>query len=61
MEKLLKPQDVADWLSVSVKTLYSWSYLGKGPRVLKIEGALRYRRLDVERWLDERSSASAAA
>jgi excisionase family DNA binding protein len=51
---ILTPDDVAAWLRVSVKWLYDHTSRSK-PIVphLKLGGHLRFRRGDVERWLDE--------
>lgn len=41
-QKLLKEHDAAERLSVEVATLRRWRWAGKGPRFLKICGAVRY-------------------
>ncbi|NIL60058.1 helix-turn-helix domain-containing protein [Salinispora arenicola] len=33
-------------------TLYAWHSRGKGPRAIRVGNTLRYRRSEVERWLD---------
>ena len=43
---------LAAWLDIPTSTIYQWRYLGKGPRAYKIEGRVRYRRSDVEAWLE---------
>lgn len=55
-EPLLKIQQVAEWLSVSLSTLYHSSSTGDGPPKLKIGGGLRYKRCCVRAWIDEQSS-----
>lgn len=53
MDDLLKPTEVATYIQRSEKMLAQWRYLGRGPRYIKLEGGhIRYRRSDVEAWLD---------
>jgi len=52
-EPLLTADQVARWLGKPKATLYAWRSRGLGPRGIRVGNALRYRRLDVERWLDE--------
>ena len=48
---LLTIHDVAQWLTVKPTTLYSWVAQGKMP-ALKIHGIIRFRRDDIEAWLE---------
>jgi len=52
-EPLLTPDEVAELLHIPKATLYKWSHAQTGPMVLKVGRHLRYRRSDVEAWLDE--------
>lgn len=52
-DKLLKCPEAAEYLGVAVNTLYSWRHVGRGPRVIKVGNALRYRRSDVDAWLEQ--------
>lgn len=52
-EPLLTVDQVARWLGKPKATLYAWRSRGLGPRGIRVGNALRYRRADVERWLDE--------
>lgn len=54
MDTLLTAKDLADALSLSEVTLRIWRYEGKGPRYVKIGGAVRYREKDVEAWIASR-------
>lgn len=45
-------KEVARLLGKSVKTLQSWRGKGYGPRFLKIGHSVRYRRSDIEAWLE---------
>ncbi|MBX7159337.1 MAG: helix-turn-helix domain-containing protein [Acidimicrobiia bacterium] len=56
-EPLLSVQDVADWLGKPVGTLYQWRHTNRGPRGIKVGGHVRYRRSDVEAWLEDHADA----
>lgn len=49
--KLLKPQEVADWLGVKRKTLDVWRHKGTGPAFIKRFRRIRYQPEAVVRWL----------
>ena len=51
-DPLLTIDDVAAWLGKPKNTLYAWHSRGKGPRAIRVGNTLRYRRSEVERWLD---------
>jgi len=51
-ERLLTLEEVAEFLAVPVRTLYSWRYRGEGPPALKLGGLLRYDPVALRRWLD---------
>lgn len=51
-DQLLTPEDLAAELQVPVKTLYAWRYQSTGPRSIKVGRHIRYRRSDVETWLE---------
>jgi hypothetical protein len=40
--KLINEQEAARRLGLRIATLQRWRWAGKGPRFLKIEGAVRY-------------------
>jgi excisionase family DNA binding protein len=50
----MSPKDLADFLQVPVATVYMWNHKKKGPRASRVGRHVRYRRSDVEVWLDER-------
>lgn len=54
-EPLMSLQDVAVYLDIPEQTLYRWRHHGEGPRASKVGRHLRYRRADVEAWLDEQA------
>ena len=51
-ERLLTPDEVARWLGKPKATLYAWRSRGLGPRGIRVGNLLRYRRSEVEAWLD---------
>ncbi len=46
------PETLADYLDVPVRTVYSWNHSGTGPRPIRVGKHVRYRRADVEAWLE---------
>jgi excisionase family DNA binding protein len=51
-EPLLTPEQLSEELSIPVGTLYQWRYRKTGPPVLRVGRHLRYRRSQVDAWLD---------
>jgi excisionase family DNA binding protein len=51
--RLLKIVDLADYLGVSVETIYKWRSSGYGPRGAKMGKHLRWKFEDVEAWYEE--------
>lgn len=61
LERLLDIDEVAAYLRVSKHTLYKWRVNGGGPRALRYGKHLRWRRRDVETWLDSQYEDSPSA
>ncbi len=61
VDRLLGPRDVADWLDVPLQTVYAWRHRSEGPPGFKVGRHVRYRRADVEAWLDRQASNGSAA
>ena len=61
--RLLTEADVALEYGLRVNTLRSWRLTGRGPRFLKLGASVRYRRADLEAFLEScaRSSTSESA
>lgn len=55
--ELLTASEVATWLHVHVRTLHRIRERGEGPPAYRVGGAFRYRKADVEAWLEGRASA----
>jgi excisionase family DNA binding protein len=51
-DPLMTIDEVAAWLGKPKNTLYAWHSRDKGPRAIRVGNTLRYRRSEVERWLD---------
>ena len=54
--RLWTAQDVADYLTVPLTTLYQWRYLGTGPTAYRVGRHLRYEPAAVQAWLSERAT-----
>ena len=50
-ERLLSAQELAVYLEVPVKTIYTWRHRHTGPRGFRVGKHLRFRWCDVESWL----------
>lgn len=53
LEPLLGATDVASIAGVPVSTVYAWRYKGTGPQGFRVGKRLRFKRSDVEAWLDQ--------
>jgi len=53
-ETLMSPQELADLLGLPLAAIYNFNYRGTGPRRISVGRHVRYRRLDVEAWLEGR-------
>lgn len=51
LDRLLSAQEVADYLSVPLATIYTWRHRSQGPPGLRVGRHLRYRSRDVEAWI----------
>ena len=56
---LATPEEVAEFLVVSVKTLYDWRLKGTGPTWSKVGHHLRYRWTDVDAWVEAQKERAA--
>ena len=53
-DRLLTVEDLADYLAVPVATVYAWRYRRQGPPGFRVGRYLRFRRGDVDRWINDR-------
>lgn len=58
--QLLTTAKAAGYLRLSQSTLNKWRCVGGGPRFVKLGRAVRYRKSDLDAYLDERSATSTA-
>lgn len=52
VEKLWSTQELADFLNLPIQTIYQWRKRNYGPPGRKMGRHIRYRRSEVERWID---------
>lgn len=58
-EYLMNEQAFCDWVHISLATARKWRLIGRGPTFRKLDGNLvRYRRADVQAWLDRNTFVS---
>lgn len=60
VEPLLSTDEVSRVLVIPVGTLANWRWMGSGPPLLRIGRYVRYRRSDVEAWIDAQVRAADA-
>jgi transcriptional regulator with XRE-family HTH domain len=58
VNEILREKDVSKLLGVSVSTLRRWRRLGNGPIYRKLNGAVRYAGLDLQKFIDDRARLS---
>jgi excisionase family DNA binding protein len=59
-DPLLTVDQVSDWLGVPKGTLYQWRSRSRGPRAIKVGNGIRYRRSEIENYLDLHTDARPA-
>lgn len=52
----MSPEELAEYLGVPLASVYGWRHRGVGPRSIKVGRHVRYRRSDVEQWIESQSS-----
>ena len=57
-DPLLTIDEVVAWIRKPKATLYSWRSRGQGPPAIRVGNGLRYRRSDVEQWLEDHTDRS---
>jgi len=51
-DPLLSVEQLADMLGVPARTIHAWRYRRKAPPGIRLGKHLRFRRSDVEQWID---------
>lgn len=49
---LLTESEAAQLVNLSVRTFQTWRVRGGGPQFVKLGGAVRYRRRDLDAWVE---------
>lgn len=57
----LSPEELAEYLDIPTGTVYRWRQHSLGPRGLRIGRHVRYRRSEVEAWLERQADPRDAA
>jgi len=60
-DTLMSTEDLARYLGIPVNTLYQWRHKGEGPRAIRVGRHLRFRREDVDAWLERNADPTPAA
>lgn len=53
-DRILSVEELADYLEVPVKTIYTWRHRRTGPRGFRAGKYLRFRWSDVQTWVAQR-------
>lgn len=59
-DEILTLSRLAAWLGVPVQTIYDLRSQGRGPRGFRVGHELRFRRSEVETWLEQLEAADEA-
>jgi predicted DNA-binding transcriptional regulator AlpA len=51
-DDLLSTEELAEWLGLSAAAIERWRSAGEGPAYVRLVKVIRYRRGDVQAWLD---------
>lgn len=57
---VLSPAQLAAVMGVPLKTVYAWNTAGTGPEGMRMGKHVRYRRADVEAWMEQRAAQGLA-
>ena len=52
-DTMMSPAELSELLRLPLGTLANWRYLRRGPTFLHVGRHVRYRRSDVDRWLQD--------
>lgn len=61
VDPLWTTEEVSTYLTVPVPTIYRWRVQGVGPRAIRVGKHLRFRRSEVERWVEEHEDRNDSA
>lgn len=60
MPETLTPAEAAAYVRYPEETLRRWRSLGYGPKFIKAGRHVRYRKVSLDRWLEEQEREAAA-
>lgn len=61
LDRLLNESEAAAFLGYTIRALQNWRLRGGGPRFVKVSGrSIRYRRRDLNDWVEQRLRFSTA-
>jgi predicted DNA-binding transcriptional regulator AlpA len=60
-DEVVTPEELAKECKVQRGTIYAWRSRGQGPQGFLLEGSLRFRRSEVDRWLAECGDTATAS
>ena len=55
-DRLMTVTELSEMLGIPVNTLYSWRWRGEGPTGYRVGRYVRYRRSEVNAWLEAQAS-----
>jgi predicted DNA-binding transcriptional regulator AlpA len=61
LDKLWTPKELSDYLGLTVATMAQMRYTGTGPAFIKLGHQVRYRELDIQTWLADRTKTKTAS
>lgn len=61
LNEWMTPEELADHLRIPVSTVYAWRYKGTGPKGSRVGRHVRFRRSDVDAWLEAQAEPRPAA
>lgn len=60
-DEMFSPEALGEYLKVPLQSVYGWNSKGTGPRRVKIGRHIRYRKRDVETWLEAHAATGNAS
>ena len=54
MTELVPDTKAAEILNAAPQTLWNWRHEGRGPKYIRVEGAIRYQLSDLHAYIQER-------
>ncbi len=52
-DEFLDIRQLSEWLEIAKPTIYMWRHRGEGPPAYKLNNRVRFRRSDMELWLED--------